>query len=108
MTEREEMEEEEQPSKFGVGRSYLPIYNGREDLVRYLAQYMLACATNNEVLRANFLCLLPMALVNTMTKWFFNMEIVDRTTWDELERSFTKVFDIDKLLDIPIIKLRNI
>jgi len=37
MAEREETEEEEQPSKFGVGRRYLPIYNGREKLVRYLA-----------------------------------------------------------------------
>jgi len=102
------MEEEEQHSKFGVGRRYLPIYNGREELLRYLARYMLACTTNNEVLRANFLCLLPLALADTMTKWFLNMEIADRTTWDKLERSFTKIFDIDKILDIPIRKLSTI
>ena len=51
MSNRVEMEDEHEfrPRTTRVGgRRDLPTYNGREDPIRYLARYKLACIANNE------------------------------------------------------------
>ena len=51
MSDRIEMEDENEfrPQTMRVGGRWdLPTYNGREDPIRYLARYKLACKTNNE------------------------------------------------------------
>ena len=90
------------------GRRDLPTYNGREDPIRYLVRYKLACRANNEGTGADLIKLFPLALTGTVVDWFLDMEETDRVTWAQLEEAFCKRFGTDKLLDSPIRKLSTI
>ena len=66
MSDRLEMEDENEfrPRTMRVGgKRDLPTYNGREDPIRYLSRYKLACRANNEGTGADLIRLFPLALI---------------------------------------------
>lgn len=81
----------------------LLIFLGRRVPHQFLKHYKLACSTNREDTKDNYVHLLPLSLVGATNKWYLDLTDVERENWGNINSLFPKRFRSERLANDLVI-----